>query len=122
MIDARKAFAIPGHPSLFEYCIKELGYSEGSACRRIQAMKLIREIPEYGKKLEDGAVGEKRTPKEKIDLLKKIEGLSSKKAEKVFATELPELAKPDKKTPINERQLAAIQAYGLPKMQKFWLP
>src|ERR1700733_9315436 len=55
-IDARKLFASLGFSSLFVYCTAELGYSEGGAYRRIAAMRLLREVPEYESKLEDGSM------------------------------------------------------------------
>jgi hypothetical protein len=42
-VNWRKLFSDLGYPSLFEYAVKELKYSEGQACRRIQAMRLIDE-------------------------------------------------------------------------------
>lgn len=45
-IDRRKLFADYGYPSMISFCIKELKYSEGAAYRRIQAARLVREIPE----------------------------------------------------------------------------
>ncbi|MCB9026576.1 MAG: hypothetical protein H6625_09690 [Bdellovibrionaceae bacterium] len=45
-----------GYQSLFEYTVKELKYSEGQAGRRIQAMRLLKEIPEIEKKIESVAL------------------------------------------------------------------
>src|SRR5262245_52954493 len=53
-IERRRAFADFGYPSLWEYCIHELGYSEGAAGRRISAMRLLKELPETAKSLADG--------------------------------------------------------------------
>ena len=53
-VERRKLFSDLGYRSLFEYAIKELHYSEGQAGRRIQAMRLIRELPEVEKKIESG--------------------------------------------------------------------
>jgi hypothetical protein len=55
-IDRRMIYAKKGFPSLFEFCTKELGYSEGAANRRISAMRLIKQIPEIGGKLEKNEV------------------------------------------------------------------
>ena len=51
VIESRRLFAKRGYPSLFEFCIKELGYSESSAQRRISAMRIIKNIPEAKAKL-----------------------------------------------------------------------
>ena len=55
-IDRRKLFSDLGYQSLFEYAVKELKYSEGQAGRRIQAMRLIQEIPEIEEKIENGSL------------------------------------------------------------------
>lgn len=53
-IEARKLFSEIGHSSLFTYMTKELGFSESSAYRRINAARLLKDIPELEKKIEDG--------------------------------------------------------------------
>ena len=55
-IEYRKLHLKRGFSSLFDYTVKELGYSEGSAYRRIKAMKLCREIPETSDKLKAGSL------------------------------------------------------------------
>jgi uncharacterized coiled-coil DUF342 family protein len=55
-IERRKLFSDLGYRSLFEYAVEELRYSEGQAGRRIQAMRLMREIPEMEKKVESGSL------------------------------------------------------------------
>ena len=53
-IDSRKLFFKQGFFSLFDYAVRELGYSEGAAYRRIKAMKLCRELPETANHLQSG--------------------------------------------------------------------
>ena len=53
-IHSRKLYLKMGFSSLFDYCHKELDYSEGAAYRRIQAMKLCRELPETESHLQTG--------------------------------------------------------------------
>ncbi|HAG90916.1 MAG TPA: hypothetical protein DCL41_03550 [Bdellovibrionales bacterium] len=53
-VERRKLFSDLGCKSLFEYAVKELKYSEGQAGRRIQAMRLLRELPEIEQKIENG--------------------------------------------------------------------
>jgi hypothetical protein len=50
----RKLFLEMGYPSLFEFCLKELSYSEGSAQRRISAMRLLKSLPEIEPKIISG--------------------------------------------------------------------
>jgi hypothetical protein len=53
-VDERKLYCDRGCGSLFQYCVKVLKYSEASAQRRIDAMRLNREIPEIKNKIESG--------------------------------------------------------------------
>jgi hypothetical protein len=120
-IEARRLFASLGFSSLFEYCVKELGYAGGSAHRRISAMRLLREVPEYESKLQEGTVTvsslsqlqgflvqEKRQlgkvyPKEaKIELLEQVEGKSFEQTARVLAAISPEQVRPEKARVINE--------------------
>jgi hypothetical protein len=55
-IERRKLYSDLGCASLFEYAVKHLQYSEGQAGRRIQAMRLIKEIPEIEQKIASGAL------------------------------------------------------------------
>ena len=53
-IESRKLYFSEGCSSLFDYAVRELGYSEGAASRRIKAMKLCRDLPPAEKKLQSG--------------------------------------------------------------------
>ena len=53
-IDSRKLYLELGFSSLFDYAVKELGYSEGAAYRRIKAMKLCRDLPDTESRLQSG--------------------------------------------------------------------
>ncbi len=50
-VERRRLFAGLGFSSLFEYAVKELGYSEASVSRRINSMRLLkcREAGPFGK-------------------------------------------------------------------------
>lgn len=52
LVERRRAFR--GYSSLFEYCVKELNYSESAAMRRISAMRLLKELPETETAIKDG--------------------------------------------------------------------
>src|SRR5688572_6219718 len=45
-----------GYSSMFDYCTRELGYSEAAAQRRIQAMRLTKVLPEVKSKIADGSL------------------------------------------------------------------
>ena len=53
-IERRKLYSDLGFKSLFDYTISELRYSEGQACRRIQAMRLMKDLPEVEAKIAKG--------------------------------------------------------------------
>ena len=55
-VDRRKLYLTFAYPSLFEYLTKHIGYSAGSAQRRIDAARLSKEIPEVISKLEVGSL------------------------------------------------------------------
>jgi hypothetical protein len=55
-IDRRKFFLKMAYSSLFDYLTKHLGYSAGSAQRRIDAARMLREVPELSQKLESGTL------------------------------------------------------------------
>lgn len=52
----RKLYSDLKYSSLFDYCTRELGYSEGSAQRRIVACRMMKVMPEIEKKIESGAL------------------------------------------------------------------
>src|SRR3954466_10847023 len=55
-IERRSLFATLSYQNLFEYCTKELKFSEGAAQRRISSMRLLKELPEIEKKVEEGVL------------------------------------------------------------------
>lgn len=92
-IDRRKLFSDVQCSSLFDYCVRELGYSEPSAQRRIVAARMLAEIPEIDKKIEEGALTlsnisqvnqffKQSSTEDKKRVLEQVEGLSKKHCEK----------------------------------------
>ena len=60
-VNTRKLHLQMAYPTLFEFCVKELGYSASAAYRRIEAMKLIKNLPiadqtQIKKKIELGSL------------------------------------------------------------------
>lgn len=55
-VERRKLFSDLGYKSLFDYTVKELKYSEGQAGRRIQAMRLLKELPQLEHKIQSGTL------------------------------------------------------------------
>ncbi len=97
-VQRRKLYSDLGYGSLFQYCLKELKLSEGSAQRRIDAMRLAEALPEVTQKIESGKMNlsvasrlqafirqeEKTTPvtlAKQRELLGVVEGKSFRDAE-----------------------------------------
>ena len=55
-VDRRKMFCDFEQSSLFDYAVNILGYSEGQAHRRIQAMRLIKGLPPAAKKTVENKI------------------------------------------------------------------
>jgi hypothetical protein len=55
-IQRRRLYAELGFSSLWDFATRYLGLSEGAAQRRIQAMRLVREVPEAKAAIETGAL------------------------------------------------------------------
>jgi hypothetical protein len=53
-IERRRLYSDLGCQSLFEYAVKELKYSESQASRRLQAMRLMKEIPQIETAIASG--------------------------------------------------------------------
>lgn len=98
-IEFRRLHLELGYSSLFEYCLRELKYSESQAYRRVSAMRLIRDLPEIENKIKDGSLTLSNAAKiqtfikqtkaqnkvitkiEKQDLIKKIENKSARECD-----------------------------------------
>jgi len=55
-VEQRRLYSARGFSSLFEYAVKDLAYSEGAAFRRINAMRLLKDLPEVEQSLKEGRV------------------------------------------------------------------
>ncbi|MGZ3843545.1 MAG: hypothetical protein ACXVCA_15740, partial [Bdellovibrio sp.] len=44
-VDVRKIYLERAYSSLYEYLVKELGYSGSAAMRRLEAARLLKEVP-----------------------------------------------------------------------------
>lgn len=55
-VDRRKLYLEKAYPSLYEYLVKELGYSGSAAIRRQEAARLLAEIPQLGQKIRNGSI------------------------------------------------------------------
>src|SRR5438128_1792856 len=55
-LDSRKLYRESGYSSLFDFCLRKLGYSEGSAYRRIAGGRCMKEKPELKALFLEGKV------------------------------------------------------------------
>jgi hypothetical protein len=120
-IQSRSLHVARGYSSLHEYCVKELKYSDGAAFRRIKAMKLVAQIPEVQRSIEQGklsltvasqaqvyfeAKAKNDSPcsaGEKMEILRNIENKSRREVEKVFSGLAPEIIRvAEKVRPVSE--------------------
>lgn len=121
-IDSRRLHLEIGHPSLWAFCTKELGYSEAAAQRRIEAMRALWETPVLAEKIEFGSLSlsnvakvqsvvrkanqsaeTKFTPSQKLDLFKALENKSQKEADQILAKHFPEsITNNEKIRPVTE--------------------
>ena len=114
VINNKKIYLQMGFKSLFDFCTKQLGYSEGAAYRRIQAMRLLNDVPEVKEKVINGSVNlthlaqvqkvaaneKKQNQKiiskaQKVELLNKIENKSTRQSEVVLREFSPLAVKPE---------------------------
>jgi hypothetical protein len=122
-IDLRKSYAEMGYSSLFAYLTQGVGYSESSAYRRIQAARLLREVPQIAAKIQSGDLNlnqiskiqsaakaiQKQTSKKvtatvKSEVINQIEKMNSAQTEKYIADyfDLPEQSEFKKTTQKDE--------------------
>jgi len=103
-IERRRLFSSLKYSSLFAYVTEELKYSESEAIRRISAMRLMRELPQIEEKISSGDLSltnlglakqvfskKAHTKNEKLDLIKRLEGKSTREAQKIAFAVVPEL-------------------------------
>jgi uncharacterized protein YcbK (DUF882 family) len=109
-IESRRLYASLGFASLFDYAVKELCYSASAAARRINAMRLLKDLPaEVEDALKDGKLslsqlasvqvflkheknlqGRVYSTDEKLDLVTQLQGTSQREAEKLLVSLSPD--------------------------------
>ncbi|MDR3606696.1 MAG: HNH endonuclease signature motif containing protein [Oligoflexia bacterium] len=121
-IEARKLFCALGYSSLFEYAVKELGYSESAAQLRIDSMRLLRELPQVEAQVQSGELtlsvlvqaqkffrqeaklGRPVSVTQKQEVVQSLEGKSTREAERTLLAMSPE---PEKHRPETVRPVSA---------------
>ena len=105
-IDRRQLYLAKGYSSLFDFLVRDYGYSPGAAMRRVDGARLLRELPEVKEKIERGTLTlsqanqiqraareMKKTERflsteEKQELILQVEHASKKETEKIIAERL----------------------------------
>lgn len=103
-VHKRRLYCDLGFGSLFQYCVKQLGYSEDQAYRRINALKLVKEMPEIQEQIAQGEISlstlavaqslfKTDATVDKKKVLTALRNKSKREAEKIvreFSPKLPE--------------------------------
>ncbi len=55
-VDTRRLYLERAYSSLYEYLVKELGYSGSAAMRRLEAARLLKEVPAVAQKIQEGSL------------------------------------------------------------------
>jgi 5-methylcytosine-specific restriction endonuclease McrA len=112
-VERRRLHASLGYRSLFEFCVKELRYSESAAWRRIASMQVIKDLPGTEEKLISGELSlktltsvqtfinnEEKTSKQpftieqKKQILQSVENKTGRETEAILASLSPVPAPP----------------------------
>lgn len=104
-VESRKLYAKAGRDSMFKYLTKDLGYGEDSAYRRLNAARLLKQVPQVAEKIEDGSLnltqltqvqkcireeskaGGQVSPEQTLQILEQVENKSTFETKKVLAIE-----------------------------------
>jgi hypothetical protein len=113
-VESRKLYLAEGYPSLYQYAIEVLKYSEAQAFRRISAMRLMKEIPEIKTSIEEGTIqlthltqaqqyfkhkakeSECLNKNKKVEILESLKNKTTRETETIFAALNPDPVTRDK--------------------------
>lgn len=122
-VQRRRLYCELGYGSLFLYCVKQLGYSEDQTYRRINALKLVKEMPEIQEQISLGELSlstlsvaqslfKTDARVDKKEVLQALRNKSKREAEKIvreFSAKIPE-RKQELKLYLNQTQEEKWQA------------
>jgi hypothetical protein len=120
-LEIRKLYLTRAYPSVFEYLVKELGYSTSAAMRRLEAARLLRDVPIVAEKIQEGTLNLSQIG-ELSRALKEKEKISGDKVSCTLKTELVQ-AISGKTTQETQKELAValnlpIQEFERQKVQQ----
>lgn len=127
-VEGRQIHLKRGYPSLFEFCRGELRLSETQTQTRLQAMRLLKDVPEIAPKLDTGEISLSVAAKaqgciqrekivEKKEFAALFVGASVREAEKKIATLFPERPRPERAKPVSG-QLTRLEFHATVEMMK----
>jgi hypothetical protein len=117
-VDARRLYLERAFPSMFAFCMKELGFSEDVACHRIAVARLARRIPRVLDFVRDGSIhltglhrlDEVLTEQNAEDVLAEAAGKSIRELEQLVARLAPRPPVPTSIRKLPERATVAVEA------------
>jgi hypothetical protein len=100
------------YPSLYEFLVRDIGYSSSSALRRIESARLLREVPDVAAKIESGALNLSQLSKvqQAVRSVQKIEN------RKLDVVEKKELLNRIEHTTQQQTEVILCQALSLPAL------
>ncbi len=126
-VERRKLFLSRGFSSLFAFCMVELTYSERQAHTRIQAMRLLKVLPEAEGKIESGELslsvaaaaqstfrrsikaGQPVALKKNREIVAQLSNVSVRKAERILMDHVPVASVPVERTKPVSAELTRIE-------------
>lgn len=123
-VDTRRLYLKLNYDSLYKYLTQHLNYSESAAYDRIQAMRILKQVPEVATKIEDGSLhltqlvrieqslkqekrlGNNHSKEQITNLIEKLENKTNFETEKILACELNQAPKASQKvTPQSDNSI-----------------
>lgn len=97
-VDTRKLYSDLKCSSLYDYCVKQLRYSEAQASRRVTACRLLRLQPDIAKLIESGELNltqlnqvnqffreENTHPTDRQEIIDKVKGKTTRETDRILA-------------------------------------
>lgn len=134
--ERRMLFAEMGFSSLWEFAVRYLGLSEGSAQLRISAMRLARDIPNAMDRLQSGELslsnasqlysffqsekkdGKPYSPETKLEIIQEMTGLSKKECQRKLVARSPEFLPKEKERVVSETKTELKLILDISTMEK----
>jgi hypothetical protein len=119
-VQRRRLYLQRAYSSMFDYCVRGLGYSEHAAQARISAMRLTESVAGSEEMIKAGRLSLSVASKahwafrradkaglkiNKREVIAALGGVSARQADQLLATALPELPQPERIKPVSETEV-----------------